>query len=231
MKKIRRIAWLFAFVFLFPCVSVSAESMYSTVVLNIREKPSMASEVVGQYATNDKVAVGEDLGEWTEVTYGGKTRFVASRYLSEDKVTTNYISYSVTDDTGYKSYMDRSCITSKSSPQYKLKSEYKITDDGLCTVDGRYCIAMGSYYAKKIGTKIDIVLEYKGEKTVIPCILGDQKANSDTDSEHKKHESDGSYLEFIVRTKELPRMARRMGDVSYAIDSLKGKLVEVRVYE
>ena len=42
----------------------------------------------------------------------------------------------------------------------------------LAMSDGRYCIAVGTGYCSKIGTKINLVLE---DGSIIKCILGDVK--------------------------------------------------------
>ena len=61
--------------------------------------------------------------------------------------------------------------------------------------EGRYCIAVGTAYAKKIGTYIDVVLE---DGTILNCILGDVKSDAHTDETHRFHAVDGSVVEFIV---------------------------------
>ena len=65
----------------------------------------------------------------------------------------------------------------------------------LRMIDNRILIALGSYYTTTIGQYVDIVLE---DGIVIPCILGDQKADDDTDSTHRFHKQDKSVVEFII---------------------------------
>lgn len=62
-------------------------------------------------------------------------------------------------------------------------------------IDGRMLIALGQHYSSTIGTYIDIQLE---DGTVLACILGDVKANKDTDSTKRYCIHDNSVLEFIV---------------------------------
>ena len=63
-------------------------------------------------------------------------------------------------------------------------------------VNGRYCIAVGSYYTTTVGQKLDLYLE---TGVVIPCIVGDCKADCHTNSEsHQFCLSNGSVAEFIV---------------------------------
>ena len=96
-------------------------------------------------------------------------------------------------------------------------------------VGDRYCIAIGSYYTKTIGKKIDIVLKHKGKTHVLKCITADSKADKDTVSKHRIHK-DGSVVEFVVNTSSLPQKAKVMGDISYAGKKFKGKITKIRVY-
>ena len=97
-------------------------------------------------------------------------------------------------------------------------------------VENRYCIAVGSYYTKNIGVKIDLVLSHNGRKRILKCITADSKADKDTVNQHRVH-NDGSVVEFIVSTSNLPPVARQMGDVSYAGKQFKGKILQIRVYK
>ena len=75
-------------------------------------------------------------------------------------------------------------------------------------VDGRYCVAVGTYYAKNVGDYIDVYME---NGNVIPCIVADFKADIHTDKSNRYHtggywkgryyEGDGSVIEFVVDTK------------------------------
>ena len=107
------------------------------------------------------------------------------------------------DEEGCKSwnftYMAYTKVTNQNSDQYQF-----LYNDDLCYSDpltgirmsqGRYCIAVGSFYTTKIGQKIDLVLT-NGE--VIKCILGDCKSDEHTDPTHRFHAVDGSVAEFIV---------------------------------
>ena len=128
----------------------------------------------------------------------------------------------------FKSYESWKAITAKNTPHYKLQNEYAYTNsDGIRMVDGRYCIALGSYFTTAIGQYVDIVLE---NGTIIHCILGDQKADIHTDALHIAH-PDGSIVEFIVDTDKIPTMARRMGNMSYAYPEWNSPVVQVIVYD
>lgn len=96
-----------------------------------------------------------------------------------------------------RTYMRYTAVTSQSSRQYNLLNGPNAkTVNGFRVVGERYCIALGSGYTSKIGTKVDLVLE---DGTILKCILGDAKADVHTDaSTHKFQHFDGSVAEFIM---------------------------------
>lgn len=97
-----------------------------------------------------------------------------------------------------KTYMGYTAVTSKISGQYKLLNSSEAWSDevtGFRMIGDRICIAMGTGYASKIGTKIDLVME---NGNVVKCILGDIKSDRHTDDTHRYHLRDGSVAEMIV---------------------------------
>ena len=149
--------------------------------------------------------------------------FIRTRDISNSKL--NYTVKPAWSGDRNKSYMDYRTITSRNSPQYKLQHYYATTDvTGVRVVDGRYCVALGSYYTHDVGRYVDVVL-YNG--TVLPCIVGDCKANRDT-LYNNSVGANGGVCEFIVHTQSLPRMVKRMGDCSY-IDGWNAKVKEIRI--
>ena len=134
----------------------------------------------------------------------------------------------VPSNNSFKSYMDADTITSRNTDQYKLKAKYVIDEQtGIWTVDERYCIAVGSYYTKSIGTYIDVVME---NGSTLHCILGECKRNSDTDNTNRQNPN-GSVVEFIVNTSSMPSMVRKMGNCSYACEEMKGEIESIIVYD
>ena len=93
-------------------------------------------------------------------------------------------------------------------------------------VNGRYCVALGSYYTTTIGQWVDIVLE-NGE--VIQGILADCKSNKHTDATNRIC-FDGSVVEFVVDTKTLDKTAKKMGDISY-LNNWNSKVNSIKVYD
>ena len=122
--------------------------------------------------------------------------------------------------------MSYKAITSKSSLQYKLQNIAYTGNYGIRQVNGRYCIAIGSYFTTDIGLYIDLILE-NGE--IIPCILGDCKDDKHTDSQHILT-YDGSLAEFIVDTAFLNSDAKLHGDISKC-DEWDSTIVGVKIYD
>ncbi len=205
--------------------------MYTTDITNVRTKPSRSAKVVCTTYWNEKVKVLDTEGKWCKVLYKGKERYIFKKYLSNKEA--KYKEHKSPSGNAFKSCEPAGCITDRLSlPQGRLKQSYRLDrKSGVYMVGDRYCVALGSYYTTKIGAKVDLVLSYKGKRSVLKCILADQKANRDTIKNHRVH-LDGSVAEFVVNSNAMPRYARyTMGDVSYAAKQFKGKIVQIRVYK
>lgn len=136
------------------------------------------------------------------------------------------LSYSVPSGSSFKTYMSYKAITNENSNQYKLQQSCSTDENGLRMYDGRYTVAVGTYFTNKIGTKLDVYLD---NGTVLPCITGDIKANKDTDATNQFCEINGNVLEFIVDTKTLDKKAKAMGDIS-SIPGFAGDITQIDVY-
>lgn len=108
----------------------------------------------------------------------------------------------------FKSYESYRAITNQSSPQYQLQQIAYTGDYGIRMVEDRYCVAMGSYWATEIGTKLDVYLE-SGE--LIKVILGDNKQDKHTSSNHRIGSGNRDVLEFIVDPDLIPEEVRNCG--------------------
>ena len=127
--------------------------------------------------------------------------------------------------SSFKPYENYRNITNTSSPQYRLQQEAYTGDYGIRMVGDRYCVAMGSYWATKIGTKMDIYLE-SGE--VIKVILGDNKQDCHTTNNHRIGVNDRDVIEFIVDIEFVPDRVIDCGNFNYIF---KGKVSDVVVIE
>lgn len=197
---------------------------YVTTYINVRSSPDIADNIVGNLDLNYKVEYLAYNESWAEIEYDeGSVCYISREYIQPEPVS--YKSISVDNDVR-KSFMDYTAITAKGSQAYRLQHSYGTTSDsGVRVVRGRYCIALGSYYTHNVGQYVDLVLE---DGTVIPCIIGDCKADCDTTDNHSVG-GDGSVAEFIVSTSSLSKEVKTSGDCS-DIPGWSGKIVEVRVY-
>lgn len=136
--------------------------------------------------------------------------------------------------TARKNYMDYRTITDKESLQYRMQHDGKTFTNakGLRVrmsnvAPGQLCnlIAMGTYWGYCMS---EYIITLSGGLT-FRVMLGDIKANRDTDALNKYQKSDGSLIEFIVDTPIMRKanpMTTKMGDVSYA--GFKGTVVKVQ---
>lgn len=136
--------------------------------------------------------------------------------------------YAVPPTTGFKSYMGYKTITSKNTDQYKLQSKAETDYNGIRMVDGRYLVALGTHFGGKIGQYIDLKLD---DGTVINCILGDVKADKDTDLNNIVTTHNGCCSEFIVDPKVIPDNVKITGNMSNLYDNWSSPVHSVIVYD
>jgi len=94
------------------------------------------------------------------------------------------------------SYMGWQLITSKSSPQYKLRAKYGMNFDskGFGKINGRYVVAVTNWYGKVGDTlKIDFA---KGQS--IDAVIGDIKNQNDPGCNKYGHMNGKCVLEFVI---------------------------------
>lgn len=210
--------------------SAKSNYKYAKTTVNIRAKPNTNSKIVGKLYWNDKVQVIKKVNKkWYLVKYKKKNRYVCAKYLKKKR--SKYRTYQSPSSNTFKSYEDAECITDSTKlAQGRLKKKYHLDKSGVWMVGDRYCIAVGSYYTKKIGVKIDLVLSHNGRKHTLKCITADSKADKDTINNHRIHK-DGSVAEFVVSIRNLPKIAKQMGDISYANKKFHGTIEKIKVYK
>lgn len=196
----------------------------TATVLNVRDIPDKKGDVVEVLYFNDEVEYcATEFDGWVAV---GDDQYTRSEYIADEKC--EYRSIPATWNT--RKSFESMTVFGKNTRQQRLQNCAYTDAMGFRIVDGRYCIAVGSAVGKTVGTYIDVVLE---NGTVIPCVMGDQKANRDTDSSNQRT-SNGCVSEFIVDTKALKRngtKASARGDVSFAFPEWQSRVVEFRVYD
>lgn len=158
--------------------------------------------------------------------------------MKEDSVTKSRFSSTIRAKTAQvmglpsvsgatKTYAYYTAVTARSSPQYKLLRSDKCTTDkktGIRMYDGCYCVALGSYYGTKIGTKYRITFSNGNSINVILC---DQKANRHTDSNHQYAVNNKDIVEFYVQRNMIPKGIR--GDYG-RLSQFSGKVVKIEKF-
>lgn len=195
--------------------------------VNVRAGEGTDTEVVRTLSFGEKVS-----GVLTE---GSEWVYIGEGYVYKELIhreAPNYKEYEAPKTSGFKSYMGykrgSSIIFHKKSRQYKLQTVAETSEEGVRTVNGRYCVALGSYYTNRIGQYFDLVLE---NGTVIECILADAKADCHTDSSNRITVANGCMSEFVVDLSVLPKNAKIRGNVSYCKEEWNSPVKYVRVYE
>lgn len=133
------------------------------------------------------------------------------------------------EESRVKPYMDFRCVTSPESEQWKLlHSENCVSvGNGLMSVDGYYCVAMGQNFGS-IGDHFIAVLEKdNGERYEVGLIMADAKQMCHTRNIEGWVGVNGHVFEMVVDTGVLNPTAKVMGDCNY-VPELEGKVVEIR---
>ncbi len=217
-----------------------------SVELRIRHTESVAkvwlyrSENGGKFErlaeVNSDTYTDTDVKEETKYAYRVKCVTNRANRNNASKVSrtveaTTLKGFELPDITGAtKTYAYYRAVTAKSSPQYKLlNSEECYTDDetGIRMVDGFYCIALGSFYGTKIGTKYRITLQDGEEIKELNCILCDQKSDRHTDEKHQYAVKNKDIMEFYIEKGKLPRgIAGSYGN----LEQFRGDIVKIEQY-
>lgn len=134
--------------------------------------------------------------------------------------------YAVPKNKGFKSFLRYKKITAPSR-QLELQEVATTDEHGLRIVDNRYCIAIGTYFNAPVGTYVDLHLK---NGTTIPCIVGDIKANKDTDKKNI-FTRNGCCSEFIVDEAKLPRKTRTRGNISAINKKWNSPVNRIYVYD
>lgn len=128
----------------------------------------------------------------------------------------------------FKSYMPYDSVTTKSSKQYKVRQLAHTSEYGLRKVGDRYCVAVGTTIASNAGTYVDVILQ---NGTVIPCVVGDIKADIHTNTGNITTSDNGCVCEFLVNTKMLPRYIKKTGNISHCYEEWMSPVEKIVVYE
>ena len=159
-----------------------------------------------------------------EVTVdAGFTEFLQN--IEPEEITcTEYI---VPEYSGFKSFMSYR-LFGRNTLQYKLQQQATTDVQGFRKIEDYYIIAVGSCFDAQIGQRVDLKLK-NGE--VIKCVIGDQKADKDTDQSNM-FSKNNCLSEFLVDIRTLNKTVKDRGDVShFPEEEWNSPVTEVIVYE
>lgn len=199
---------------------------YTTAYVAVRKGPSRQTDKITNKRYNEEVMYRYHNDNWSEVLIDNETYYIASKYISD--VPAEYMETSIPKYPGMKTYMSYRAITSTASKQYKLQQSAYTGFAGIRLVEDRYCVALGTGTGATVGDYGEIELE---NGTVLPVIVGDIKANIHTDASNIFTVHSNCCSEFLVDMNHLDSTVKKLGDVSYAKDSWKSRVVAIRIFE
>ncbi len=100
--------------------------------------------------------------------------------------------------------------------------------DGFMKLDDRYLIAVGSRFNTVAGQHIDLVL---ANGLIIKCIMGDAKADCDTDATNTFTYKSSCCSEFIIDSKTIRSDIYERGNASIKYATWDAPVVKVVVYD
>lgn len=127
----------------------------------------------------------------------------------------------------FKAYMDYRCISDTCSKQYKLQQKAYTDNNGLRKVGDDYCVALGTGFSNKIGTRFEITLDNGNTFTVI---LADVKSDRHTDDSNRYCLANNSIIEFVVDSRNLNSEVKLMGSIG-ALNSFEGSVKAIKSIE
>lgn len=146
--------------------------------------------------------------------------------LSFGRVSMAATTYSTPTNSEFKAYMDYRKITNKGSKAYKLQLESETDENGLRIYDGRYCVAVGTFFDAPVGTYIDVTLT---TGVTLHCVVGDIKQNAHTD-ERNMQCSNGNIVEFIVDTPHMDSACKHAGSM-HKLPGFEGGVSSITVFD
>lgn len=144
--------------------------------------------------------------------------------VQEDKELYTYNTLELpAEATGeFKTYMDYRKITDKTSKQWNLQQLATTNEKGFRVFNGRYLVAVGSYYANEVGKELKITLD---NGFVFYAMVEDIKMDIHTDANNQYIPINGNIIEFIVDIDKLDPKTKKLGDISNL--GFEGKIVRI----
>ncbi|WP_143008383.1 hypothetical protein [Pseudobutyrivibrio sp. YE44] len=186
--------------------------------VNTAENTAAPSELEGASVVIDEEATalsGPEVEEEIEETvYDVPSSFVNP----ESGNTVSYNGGKTIERSSKITYGDAGEINDLASPD----------SDGFMKLDDRYLIAVGSRFDTEPGQYIDLVLE---NGVVIECMMGDLKADVDTDSTNTFTYKSSCCSEFIIDEDSIREDIYKRGNASIKNSAWDSPVVSVVVYD
>ena len=212
-------------------LSLGSHAETETVMIYRKSKKSdfeKIAEVTGEDSYTDSELDGNQTYYYKAKTVFNEENRTYESAFSKTLETKTLLSMGLPSVSGAtKTYAIYTAVTARRSPQYKLLHSEKCTTDeetGIRMYDGCYCVALGSFYGTKIGTKYRITFSSGNSINVILC---DQKANRHTDSKHQYAVNNKDIVEFYVQKNKIPKGIR--GDYG-RLPQFSGRVVSIEKY-
>lgn len=168
----------------------------------------------------DVAAVHKEQTKTTENLITSLT--VASTSIATTTKTTTAYTLPKNITGEFKAYMDYRCITDRSSDQWKMQQKAITYKNGIRMYDGKFMVALGTYFTDRCGKSFRITLD---SGISFDVIVGDIKDNRHTDKTHS-YTLGGNVIEFIVDTRKISRESRIRGDMSFS--GFYGEIVSIK---
>lgn len=204
-------------------VTVSETVTEVTVQTELHTEDTAAQSAAETEISSEKVSQSETSQTEPEVVPS-----VQGPVIGECLYDIIFVEYELPENpayTGFKAYEPYTSITSKTSRQWQLQQDAVTDINGFRLLDGRYLVALGTYFDAPCGTYVDIILE---NDVLIPCIVGDIKSDAHTDEETHTYSQCMCATEFIVDEKYCP--VRETGNISYVYNEWNSKVKCIWVY-
>lgn len=208
-------------------IEEKTEVVYSNDITYIYDSLGSEANIIGYYLFNNPIEIKpSNDNNYYEVEHDdGRTAYIKASDTLETEHTS--VINHVFRNNYFKSFMGYNTFGRKSN-QYRLQ-RMAITDNmGMRTVNGRYCVALGTAYANDVGRYFDIVLQ---NGVTIPCVLGDVKADIHTDKNNTYTVANGCMSEFIVDVSRLNSKAKQSGNISKLYDTWDSGIAQIIVYD
>lgn len=150
----------------------------------------------------------------------------AQVYIPEE--TIEYAGLDVPSNNDFYAYMDYRCISA--GDQYQLQQQAYTDNQGIRRVGDDVCVAMGSYYGTKIGTRFRITTD---TGNVYTAVLADCKSDYHTDVNNQYRLSGNgkkNIIEFVVDTYQLDSQVTLMGNVG-VYENFGGEIIKIERIE